>query len=112
MYLEEQLNGFFKQHQAVRVVATHMNTLILPEETVAQGSESAGPTVIISRRSSTNKGALGSEVGSRRSEVRRGRVNCLCWKWPTATTIRNVLLSHTRKLAVSLKKPICHPDNL
>ena len=46
-YLEEQLNGFFKQNQAIRVVATHMNTLILPEKAVAQGSESAGPTVII-----------------------------------------------------------------
>jgi len=45
-YLEEQLNAFFKQNQSVRVVATHMNTLILPQEGGAKGSE-AGSTVII-----------------------------------------------------------------
>jgi hypothetical protein len=46
-YLEEQLNAFFKQHQAVRVMATHMNTLILPEKSALPGTETTGPTVIL-----------------------------------------------------------------
>jgi hypothetical protein len=46
-YLEEQLNSFFKQHQAVRVMATHMNTLVLPETSAAGSTEGAGSTVIL-----------------------------------------------------------------
>jgi hypothetical protein len=47
-YLEEQLNGFFKQYQTIRVVATHMNTLILPPGHAAiPGSEAAQSSVII-----------------------------------------------------------------
>ena len=47
-FLEEQLNEFFKQHLKIQLVATHMNTLILPPERNAmRGSEAAEPTVII-----------------------------------------------------------------
>jgi hypothetical protein len=45
-YLEERINSFFKQHQAIRVISTHMNTLILPQKSVVQG-QPADPTVII-----------------------------------------------------------------
>ncbi|MGD0087757.1 MAG: hypothetical protein ABSC24_11595 [Verrucomicrobiota bacterium] len=30
--LEEQLNGFLAQHPELRVVATHLNTLVTPAE--------------------------------------------------------------------------------
>jgi hypothetical protein len=47
-YLEEQLNEFFKQHSKIQLLATHMNTLILPPDRNAmRGSEAAEPTVII-----------------------------------------------------------------
>ena len=47
-YLEEQLNDFFKQHPNVDLLATHMNTLVLPPDRSAmRGSEAAEPAVII-----------------------------------------------------------------
>ena len=49
-YLEEQLNAFFKQNQTLRVVATHMNTLILPPKATLEGvnaEKAVEPTVII-----------------------------------------------------------------
>ena len=47
-HLEEQLNNFLGQHPHVKLVATHMNTLILPAELSAvQGSKPAEAAVII-----------------------------------------------------------------
>ena len=47
-HLEEQLNNFFKQNPNIRLVATHMNTLILPPERGAtEGPEAKEPSVII-----------------------------------------------------------------
>ena len=47
-YLEEQLNDFFKQHPNVDLLATHMNTLVLPPDRSAmRGSEAAEAAVII-----------------------------------------------------------------
>jgi len=46
--LEEQLNNFFKQNPNIRLVATHMNTLILPAERgTVEGAEPREPSVII-----------------------------------------------------------------
>lgn len=47
-YLEEQFNAFFKQNPNAKLVATHMNTLILPPEPVTMPrSETAQASVII-----------------------------------------------------------------
>jgi hypothetical protein len=47
-YLEEQLNEFFKQHSNVDLLATHVNTLVLPPERNAmRGPDGAEPAVII-----------------------------------------------------------------
>jgi hypothetical protein len=45
-YLEEQLNGFFRQNQTVRLVTTHMNTLILPPK-ARPGEDKAGDSTVI-----------------------------------------------------------------
>jgi hypothetical protein len=47
-HLEEQLNEFFKQHPNVDLLATHMNTLVLPPDGNAmRGTEAAEPAIII-----------------------------------------------------------------
>jgi hypothetical protein len=47
-YLEEQLNDFFEQHSNVDLLATHVNTLVLPpERTAMRGTDAAEPAVII-----------------------------------------------------------------
>jgi len=47
-YLEERLNDFFKEHSKIQLVATHMNTLILPPDRNAmQGSGAGEPSIII-----------------------------------------------------------------
>ena len=48
VHLEEQLNNFLKQHPNIKLLGTHMNTLIVPPERSAmQGSEAAEASVII-----------------------------------------------------------------
>jgi len=44
--LEEQLNGFLTQHSNLRVVATHMNTVVAPAEPNAM-PRSEDATIII-----------------------------------------------------------------
>lgn len=46
-YLEEQFNGFFKQNQAIRVVSTHMNTLILPPKPAASDESKSAESIVI-----------------------------------------------------------------
>lgn len=47
-HLEDQFNAFFKQNPNVKLVATHMNTLILPAEPATMArSEAAQSSVII-----------------------------------------------------------------
>ena len=48
LHLEEQLNNFLGQHPHIKLVATHMNTLILPpERNATQGKEATESSVII-----------------------------------------------------------------
>ena len=47
-HLEEQINGFLKHYPNLQVMATHMNTLIVPPEPASlPGSEAKAPSVII-----------------------------------------------------------------
>ena len=46
--LEEQINNFLKHYPNLQIVATHMNTLIVPSEPVSQpGSEATRPSVVL-----------------------------------------------------------------
>jgi hypothetical protein len=48
VHLEEQLNNFLGQHPHLRLLATHMNTLILPaQRSTVPGAEAAESSVII-----------------------------------------------------------------
>jgi hypothetical protein len=44
--LEEQLNGFLAQHLDLRVVATHMNTIVTPAEPNAMPRSEESSTII------------------------------------------------------------------
>jgi hypothetical protein len=44
--LEEQLNGFLAQHPDLRVVATHMNTIVTPAEPNAMPRSEESSTII------------------------------------------------------------------
>jgi hypothetical protein len=47
-HLEDQINGFLKHYPNLQVVATHMNTLIVPPDPPStQGLEVKAPSVII-----------------------------------------------------------------
>ena len=47
-HLEEQINTFLKHYPNLQVVATHMNTLVVPAEPASlQGAEAKPPSVII-----------------------------------------------------------------
>jgi hypothetical protein len=47
-HLEDQINSFLKHYPNLQVVATHMNTLIVPPDPPSmQGSEAKAPSVII-----------------------------------------------------------------
>ena len=47
-HLEEQINNFLKHYPNLQIVATHMNTLVVPSEPVSQpGSEATRPSVIL-----------------------------------------------------------------
>jgi hypothetical protein len=47
-HLEDQINGFLKTHTNLQVIATHMNTLVVPAiPSGAPGSEPGRPSVII-----------------------------------------------------------------
>ena len=46
--LEEQINGFLKHYPNLQVVATHMNTLVVPPNAEGlPGSETKQPSIII-----------------------------------------------------------------
>jgi len=46
--LEDQINNFLKHYPNLQVVATHMNTLVVPPDTTSpEGSEPKQPSVII-----------------------------------------------------------------
>jgi hypothetical protein len=44
--LEEQLNGFLEQRPDLRVVATHMNTIVAPAEPNAMPSSTESSVII------------------------------------------------------------------
>jgi hypothetical protein len=44
--LEEQLNGFLEQHPDIRIVATHMNTIVAPAEPNAMPSTEDSSIII------------------------------------------------------------------
>ena len=47
-HLEDQINGFLKKHPNLQVIATHMNTLVVPAAPSSlPGSEPNQPAVII-----------------------------------------------------------------
>jgi hypothetical protein len=46
-HLEEQINNFLKHYPNLQVVATHMNTLVVPPDPALQGAEAKQPSVII-----------------------------------------------------------------
>ena len=47
-HLEDQINGFLKAHATLHVIATHMNTLVVPAApSRPQDSEPNQPSVII-----------------------------------------------------------------
>jgi len=47
-HLEEQINNFLKHYPNLQIVATHMNTLVVPSESARQpGSEATQPSVIL-----------------------------------------------------------------
>jgi hypothetical protein len=47
-HLEEQINSFLKHYPNLQIVATHMNTLVLPAEPADQpGAEAPQPSVIL-----------------------------------------------------------------
>ena len=47
-HLEEQINNFLKHHPNLQVVATHMNTLVVPSEPPSQpGSEATKASVVL-----------------------------------------------------------------
>lgn len=47
-HLEEHINNFLMHHPNLQVVATHMNTLVVPSEPASQpGSEATRPSVIL-----------------------------------------------------------------
>jgi hypothetical protein len=47
-HLEDQINGFLKHYPNLQVVATHMNTLIVPPDPAStQGSVANQPSIII-----------------------------------------------------------------
>jgi hypothetical protein len=47
-HLEEQINGFLKNHPNLQVIATHMNTLVIPAVPASlAGSEPSQASVII-----------------------------------------------------------------
>ena len=47
VHLEEQLNNFLKQQLNIKLVSTHMNTLILPPDRHAKQGTEAGETSVI-----------------------------------------------------------------
>jgi len=47
VHLEEQLNNFLKQQPHIKLVSTHMNTLILPSARQASEGNEAGETSVI-----------------------------------------------------------------
>lgn len=47
-HLEEQINNFLKHYPNVQLVATHMNTLVVPSEPPSKpGSEATGASVVL-----------------------------------------------------------------
>ena len=47
-HLEEQINGFLKHYPNLQIIATHMNTLVVPSQPAGQpGSEATRPSVIL-----------------------------------------------------------------
>jgi hypothetical protein len=47
-HLEEQINNFLKRYPNLQVLATHINTLVVPPEPVSRpGSEAARPAVVL-----------------------------------------------------------------
>jgi hypothetical protein len=47
-YLEDQINNFLKHYPNLQMVATHMNTLVVPSEPANKpGSELTRPSVIL-----------------------------------------------------------------
>ena len=47
-HLEDQINNFLKHYPNLQVVATHMNTLVVPPEPASlQGSEAKPPSIIL-----------------------------------------------------------------
>jgi hypothetical protein len=47
-HLEDQINSFLKHYPNLQVVATHMNTLIVPPDPASmQSSEAKQPSIII-----------------------------------------------------------------
>ena len=47
-HLEEKINNFLKHYPNLQVVATHMNTLVVPSEPPSQpGSEATGASVVL-----------------------------------------------------------------
>ena len=47
-HLEDQINSFLKHYPNLQVVATHMNTLVVPSEPASQpGSDANRPSVIL-----------------------------------------------------------------
>jgi hypothetical protein len=47
-HLEDQINSFLKHYPNLQVVATHMNTLMVPPDPASmQGAEAKQPSIII-----------------------------------------------------------------